>query len=188
MIYLAYLYLYMFNDIHFKAKHFLSNAKLCRTNAYEFQYTIAELHIFFAASLQLLCSYFETTLHLCHGKQLLIELDWRIRIYMYISVTLIHSSKCIKSHSRRRWEEVILKSAKRQIGYTSDTYPLLLYYKYCREISSQSSEISLMTFLIFYTTVSFYAIKSHLKTLHSTSGKAAIKMNYSLCQTAQPWN
>lgn len=138
--------------------------------------------------LQLLCSYFATTLHLCHGKQLLIELDWRIRIYMYISVTLIHSSKCIKSHSRRRWEEVILKSVKRQIGYTSDTYPLLVYYKYCREISSQSSEISLMTFLIFYTTVSFYAIKSHLKTLHSTSRKAAIKMNYSLCQTAQPWN
>lgn len=33
-------------------------------------------------------------------------------------------------------------------------------------------------------TVSFYAIKSHLKTLHSTSRKAAIKMNYSLCQTA----
>lgn len=103
---------------------------------------------------------------------------------MYISVTLIHSSKCIESHSRRRWEEVILKSVKRQIGYTSDTYPLLVYYKYCREISSQSSEISLMTFLIFYTTVSFYAIKSHLKTLHSTSHKAAIKMNYSLCQTA----
>lgn len=42
-----------------------------------------------------------------------------------------------------------------------------------------------MTFLIFYMTVSFYAIKSHLKTLHSTSRKAAIKMNYSLCQTAQ---
>lgn len=81
--------------------------------------------------LQLLCSYFETTLHLCHGKQLLIELDWRIRIYMYISVTLIHSSKCIESHSRRRWEEVILKSVKRQIGYTSDTYPLLVYYKCC---------------------------------------------------------
>lgn len=138
--------------------------------------------------LQLLCSYFETTLHLCHGKQLLIELDWRIWIYMYISVTLIHSSKCIESHSRRRWVEVILKSVKRQIGYTSDTYPLLVYYKYCREISSQSSEISLMTFLIFYTTVSFYAIKSHLKTLHSTSRIAAIKMNYSLCQTAQPWN
>lgn len=46
----------MFNDIHFKAMHFLLNAKLCRTNAYEFQYTIAELHIFFAASLQLLCN------------------------------------------------------------------------------------------------------------------------------------
>lgn len=138
--------------------------------------------------LQLLCSYFETTLHLLHGKQLLIELDWRIWIYMYISVTLIHSSKCIESHSRRRWEEVILKSVKRQIGYTSDTYPLLVYYKCCRGISSQSSEISLITFLIFYTTVSFYAIKSHLKTLHSTSRKAAIKMNYSLCQTAQPWN
>lgn len=135
---------------------------------------------FFAASLQLLWNNaalmsWKTTFN-------------RIRLEEYISVTLIHSSKCIESQSRRRWEEVILKSVKRQIGYTSDTYPLLVYYKCCREISSQSSEISLMTFLIFYTTVSFYAIKSHLKTLHSTSRKAAIIMNYSLCQTAQPWN
>lgn len=130
--------------------------------------------------LQLLCSYFETTLHLCHGKQLLIELDWRIRIYMYISVTLIHSSKCIESHSRRRCEEVILKSVKRQIGYTSDTYPLLVYYKCCREISSQSSEISLMTFLIFYTTVSnstFYFSQSCNKNeLFSLSNRAALEL------------
>lgn len=81
---------------------------------------------------------------------------------------------------------MILKSIKQQINYTNNTYPLLIYYKYYQKISSQNSKISLITFLIFYTTISFYTIKNHLKTLHSTSHKTTIKINYSLYQTTQP--
>lgn len=107
--------------------------------------------------------------------------DMNMHVYLGHFNSLV---KCIESHSRSRYRRAILKSMKRQIGYTSNTYPLLIYYKSCQENSSQSSKISLNDFL----NISLYVIKCHLKILYSTSRKSAIKMNYSLCHTAQPWN
>lgn len=103
--------------------------------------------------------------------------DMNMHVYLGHFNSLV---KCIESHSRSRYRRAILKSMKRQIGYSSNTYPLLIYFKSCQDVL----KFHLMNFL----NISLYVIKCHLKILYSTSRKAAIKMNYSLCHIAQPWN